>query len=45
MIEVAIVSMEQAIDADGEELPAGSGTIERAPLLLTGAPPAPAPGP
>ena len=45
MIEVAIVSMEQALDADGEELPAGSGTSERPPLLLAGAPPALAPGP
>ena len=45
MIEVAIVSIEQALGADGEELPAGSGMIERAPLLLAGAPPAPAPGP
>ena len=42
MIEVAIVSMEQALGADGEELPAGSGTIERSPLVLAGAPPAPA---
>jgi uncharacterized protein YqhQ len=38
MIEVAIVSMEQALDADGEPLPAGSGTLERAPLEPTGAP-------
>jgi uncharacterized protein YqhQ len=42
MIEVAIVSMEQAMVADGEELPAGSGTIGRSPLVLAGAPPAPA---
>jgi len=42
MIEVAIVSMEQAMTADGEELPAGSGSIERSPLVLAGAPPAPA---
>jgi uncharacterized protein YqhQ len=42
MIEVAIVSMEQALAADGEELPAGSGSIVRAPLILAGAPPAPA---
>ena len=27
MIEVAIVSMEQALEADGEALPAGSGTL------------------
>jgi uncharacterized protein YqhQ len=43
MIEVAIVSMEQAMAADGEELPAGSGSIARSPLVLAGAPPAPAP--
>ncbi len=42
MIEVAIVSMEQAITADGETLPEGSGTIARSPLVLAGAPPAPA---
>ncbi|HSW42497.1 MAG TPA: DUF1385 domain-containing protein [Patescibacteria group bacterium] len=42
MIEVAIVSMEQAMAADGEPLPAGSGTIARSPLVLAGAPPAPA---
>ena len=44
MIEVAIVSMEQALAADGEALPAGSGEIERSPLLLAGAPPTPAAG-
>ena len=38
MIEVAIVSMEQALEADGEALPAGSGTLARDPLVL----PAPA---
>ncbi|MGZ6341256.1 MAG: DUF1385 domain-containing protein, partial [Candidatus Limnocylindrales bacterium] len=32
MIEVAIVSMEQALLADGESLPAGSGTLAREPL-------------
>ena len=32
MIEVAIVSMEQALVADGQPLPAGSGTLEREPL-------------
>jgi uncharacterized protein YqhQ len=42
MIEVAIVSMEQAMLADGEELPAGGGSIGRWPLVLAGAPPAPA---
>src|SRR5215213_4634569 len=36
MIEVAIVSMEQALEADGEALPAGSGTLARDPLDLTG---------
>jgi uncharacterized protein YqhQ len=29
MIEVAIVSMEQALEADGEALPAGSSTVSR----------------
>ena len=43
MIEVAIVSMEQAMAADGETLPPGSGAIARSPLVLAGAPPAPAP--
>ncbi len=37
MIEVAIVSMEQAILADGESLPAGSGAFERRPLPVAGA--------
>jgi uncharacterized protein YqhQ len=32
MIEVAIVSMEQALEADGEALPDGSGTLDRHPL-------------
>jgi uncharacterized protein YqhQ len=32
MIEVAIVSMEQALEADGEQLPPGSGLLERHPL-------------
>ena len=45
MIEVAIVSMEQALAADGEELPAGGSTIERSPLLFAGAPPTATPGP
>jgi uncharacterized protein YqhQ len=36
MIEVAIVSMEQALEADGEALPAGSGTLPRDPLELPG---------
>jgi uncharacterized protein YqhQ len=36
MIEVAIVSMEQALAADGEPLPAGSGTLERDPMVVPG---------
>ena len=36
MIEVAIVSMEQALKADGEELPLGSGTLPRDLLELPG---------
>jgi uncharacterized protein YqhQ len=38
MIEIAIVSMEEALKADGEALPAGSGTLERDPLEPVGAP-------
>jgi uncharacterized protein YqhQ len=34
MIEVAIVSMEQALEADGEAVPAGSGDFERRPIDL-----------
>ena len=34
MIEVAIVSMEQALEADGEVVPAGSGDFPREPLLV-----------
>jgi hypothetical protein len=34
MIEVAIVSMEQALEADGESIPAGSAEFEREPLVL-----------
>ncbi len=34
MIEVAIVSMEQALEADGETVPAGSGDFQREPLIL-----------
>ena len=37
MIEVAIVSMEQALLADGETLPAGSAAFEREPLPPTAA--------
>ena len=40
MIEVAIVSMEQALAADGETLPLGSGTLPRDVMRLPG--PAPA---
>ena len=36
MIEVAIVSMEQALQADGEALPAGSGTLPRDRMVLPG---------
>src|SRR5207247_8353981 len=36
MIEVAIVSMEQALGADGEKLPDGSGTLRPHPLARTG---------
>jgi uncharacterized protein YqhQ len=36
MIEVAIVSMEQALKADGEALPKGSGTLPRDVLALPG---------
>jgi hypothetical protein len=36
MIEVAIVSMEQALQADGEALPAGSGNLARDPMVLPG---------
>jgi len=36
MIEVAIVSMEQALAADGEALPAGSAELPREPMLLPG---------
>ena len=39
MIEVAIVSMEEALAADGETLPNGSGTLPREPMVL-GAKPA-----
>ncbi len=37
MIEVAIVSMEQALEADGEALPAGSADFPRDPMPLPGA--------
>ena len=41
MIEVAIVSMEQALEADGETVPEGSGDFERRPMRL---PDRPSPG-
>ena len=34
MIEVAIVSMEQALEADGAEVPSGSDSFEQRPLDL-----------
>jgi uncharacterized protein YqhQ len=37
MIEVAIVSMEQALEADGEGLPAGSAALARDRMVLPGA--------
>ena len=49
MIEVAIVSMEEALVADGETVPAGSADFPRDPMRprrrrrVTGAPPATAP--
>ena len=42
MIEVAIVSMEEALTADGEVIPAGSSPFERDPMVL-GLKPATAP--
>jgi hypothetical protein len=54
MIEVAIVSMEQALEADGQPVPAGSGDFAREPLQLglstpgagpTLVPPRPTPSP
>jgi len=35
MLEVAIVSLEQALLADGEALPDGAGRIARSPLLMS----------
>jgi hypothetical protein len=37
MIEVAVVSMEEALRADGGAIPVGSLDIEREPLVLAGA--------
>jgi uncharacterized protein YqhQ len=45
MIEVAIVSMEQALKADGEALPAGSGSLPRDLMRLPGAVPGAVPAP
>jgi uncharacterized protein YqhQ len=39
MIEVAIVSMEQALEADGEAIPEGSAALERSPLPPPGVAP------
>src|SRR3954451_11887428 len=36
MIEVAIVSMEEALDADGETVPEGSTAFERDPMKVGG---------
>jgi hypothetical protein len=44
MIEVAIVSMEQALAADGEALPEGSGTLRRDTLDLAARPSGVRPG-
>jgi hypothetical protein len=43
MIEVAIVSMEQALVADGESVPAGSGEFEQRPMALPETSPAATP--
>jgi uncharacterized protein YqhQ len=40
MIEVAIVSLEEALKADGETVPAGSAQLDRAPMDLGPATPA-----
>jgi uncharacterized protein YqhQ len=40
MIEVAIASMEEALIADGNVVPAGSANLERSPMRVAGAPPA-----
>ena len=36
MLEIAIVSLEQALLADGEALPDGAGRIGRSPMILSG---------
>jgi uncharacterized protein YqhQ len=38
MIEVAIVSMEQALEADGEQVPESGTSLARAPLVIAGRP-------
>jgi uncharacterized protein YqhQ len=38
MIEVAIVSLEQALIADGQAVPAGSSDLDRDPLVIHGEP-------
>ncbi len=43
MIEVAIVSMEQALEADGEPVPTGSGDFVREPMRLGAQTPAAVP--
>ena len=43
MIQVAIVSLEQALRADHEALPDGSGTVAREPLQMAGLPPSATP--
>jgi uncharacterized protein YqhQ len=43
MIEVAIVSMEQALEADGEPVPDGSTPFERDPMVFGDPDPEPAP--
>ncbi len=37
MIEVAIVSLETALDADGESVPTGSADLDSEPMILPGA--------
>ena len=44
MIEVAIVSMEEALEADGEAVPAGSTEFERDPMKVSGDRPGRGPG-
>ncbi len=44
MIEVAIVSMEQALIADGEDVPADSAELSAEPMLLPGQAATPDPG-